>query len=60
MAHIHDMVNAIVQNDKIEAESAFKADMATKIGHALDQKRVEVANSLVKQHVPTVPDDEDI
>ena len=60
MAHIHDMVNALVQDDRVEAESAFKADMATKIGHALDQKRIEVANSLVKQHVPTVPDDEDI
>ena len=29
MAHIHDMVNALVQDDRVEAESAFKADMAT-------------------------------
>ena len=54
------MVNALVQDNKVEAESAFKADMATKIGYALDQKRVEVANSLVKQHVPTVPDEEEV
>ena len=54
------MVNALVQDDRVEAESAFKADMATKIGHALDQKRIEVANSLVKQHVPTVPDEEEV
>tara|TARA_Y100000310_G_scaffold310206_1_gene355193 strand:- start:394 stop:576 length:183 start_codon:yes stop_codon:yes gene_type:complete len=60
MAHIHDMVNALVQDNKVEAEGAFKADMANKIGYALDQKRVEVANSLVKQHVPTVPDEEEV
>ena len=60
MAHIHDMVNALVQDNRVEAESAVKADMATKIGHALDQKRIEVANSLVKQHVPTVPDEEEV
>ena len=60
MAQIHDMVNALVQDNKVEAESAFKADMATKIGYALDQKRVEVANSLVRQHVPTIPDEEEV
>ena len=37
----------------IEAESAFKEIIAQKVGNALDLKRIEVANSIIKQHVPT-------
>lgn len=49
---IPDMIGALIDDNKIEAESAFKDSMAQKIGDALDLKRIEVANSLVKQHVP--------
>jgi hypothetical protein len=50
---IPDMISALVDDNKIEAESAFKNSIAVKVGDALDLKRVEVANSVIKQHVPT-------
>ena len=48
MSEIPDMISALVDDNKIDAESHFKNSMAQKIGSALDLKRVEVANSLVK------------
>ena len=50
---IPDMIGALVDDNKIEAESAFKTSIAQKVGDALDLKRIEVANSIIKQHVPT-------
>ena len=49
---IPNMINALIDDNKIEAESAFKEVIAQKIGDALDLKRVEIANTLVKHHVP--------
>ena len=49
---IPDMIGALVDDNKIEAESAFKTSIAQKVGDALDLKRIEVANSIIKQHVP--------
>ena len=49
---IPDMINALIDDNKIEAEGAFKEVIAQKVGDALDLKRVEVANTLVKHHVP--------
>ena len=48
MSELPNMISALVDDDKIDAESHFKNSMAQKIGNALDLKRVEVANSLVK------------
>ena len=48
MSELPDMISAVVQDNKIDAESHFKNTMASKIGTAIDLKRVEVANSLVK------------
>jgi len=48
MSEIPNMISALVDDNKIDAESHFKGAMAQKIGAALDLKRVEVANSLVK------------
>ena len=48
MNELPDMISALVDDNKIDAESHFKNSMAQKIGSALDLKRVEVANSLVK------------
>ena len=48
MSELPDMISALVDDNKIDAESHFKNSMATKIGAALDLKRVEVANSLIK------------
>ena len=49
MSELPDMISAVVQDNKVEAESHFKSTMAQKIGTALDLKRVEVANSLVQK-----------
>ncbi len=48
MSELPDMISAVVGDNKIDAESHFKNTIAQKIGSALDLKRVEVANSLVK------------
>ena len=53
---IPNMVGALIDNNKIEAEGAFKEVIAKKVGDALDLKRVEVANTLVKHHVSTDQD----
>ena len=55
---IPNMLSALVDDNKIEAESAFKSVIAQKVGTALDLKRVQVANSLVTQHVPLEVDTE--
>ena len=48
MSELPDMISAVVGDNKIDAESHFKNTIAQKIGSALDLKRVEVANSLIK------------
>ena len=48
MSELPDMISAVVSDNKVDAESHFKSSMAQKIGSALDLKRVEVANSVVK------------
>ena len=53
MSDIPDMISSLVKDDKVGAESHFKSAMAQKIGSALDLKRVEVANSVVKGQVDT-------
>jgi len=50
---IPNMISARVSDNKLEAESAFKDVISHKVGSALDLKRVQVANSLVQQHVST-------
>ena len=49
---IPSMIDALVSDNKIDAENSFKEVIAGKVGDALDLKRVEVANTLVKHHVP--------
>ena len=53
MSELPDMISVLVDDNKIDAESHFKNTMAQKIGSALDLKRVEVANSLVKSQPNT-------
>ena len=57
MSEIPDMISAVVGDNKIDAETHFKNSMAQKIGAALDLKRVEVANSLVKGQPDTSVED---
>ena len=48
MSELPDMISAVIGDNKVDAETHFKNTIAQKIGSALDLKRVEVANSLVK------------
>tara|TARA_B110000014_G_C19550891_1_gene294487 strand:- start:48 stop:239 length:192 start_codon:yes stop_codon:yes gene_type:complete len=57
MSEIPNMISALVDDNKIDAESHFKSSMAQKIGNALDLKRVEVANSLIKGQSNTSVED---
>ena len=57
MSEIPNMISALVDDNKIDAESHFKNSMAQKIGSALDLKRVEVANSLIKGQSNTSVED---
>ena len=59
MSEIPNMISALVDDNKIDAETHFKASMAQKIGAALDLKRVEVANSLIKGQLAPVEDTAD-
>jgi hypothetical protein len=59
MSEIPNMISALVDDNKIDAETHFKASMAQKIGGALDLKRVEVANSLIKGQLAPVEDTAD-
>ena len=59
MSEIPDMISALVDDNKIDAESHFKASMAQKIGASLDLKRVEVANCLIKGQSDPVEDTAD-
>ena len=59
MSELPDMISAVVQDNKVDAESHFKSTMAQKIGTALDLKRVEVANSLVQKQPEPVEDTAD-
>ena len=53
------MISAVITDNKVDAESHFKNTMASKIGSALDLKRVEVANSLVQGQPEPVEDTTD-
>ena len=57
MSEIPNMISALVDDNKVDAESHFKSAMAQKIGSALDLKRVEVANSLIKGQLNTSIED---
>ena len=52
-----DFVNALEKGDNLGAEDAFKKGMSERIGHSLEQKRIEVANSFV--HSKKVENDEE-
>jgi len=57
MSELPNMISAVVSDNKLDAESHFKNTIAQKIGSALDLKRVEVANSLVKGQPDTSVED---
>ena len=57
MSDIPNMIGALIDDNKVEAETQFKKAIAQKVGYALDLKRVEVANSLIKGQSDTSLED---
>jgi len=57
MSELPNMISALVDDNKVDAETHFKNSMASKIGDALDLKRVEVANTLIKGQLNTSVED---
>ena len=53
-----EFVNALHNKKNLDAEDAFKMAMSSKVGDALEDKRKEVAGSLVRNHIPEVEEDE--
>ena len=57
MSELPNLISALVDDNKVDAETHFKNSMASKIGDALDLKRVEVANTLIKGQLNTSVED---
>ena len=57
MDDVRNFVNAIASGENLEAETHFNNALATKVGDALETKRMEVANSFVTHHIPSVEED---
>ena len=55
-----EFVNAIHNKKNLDAEDAFKMAMSSKVGDALEDKRKEVAQGFVNNHIPEVEDDETV
>ena len=55
-----EFVNALHNKKNLDAEDAFKMAMSTKVGDALEDKRKEVAGSMIKNHVPEVEENEKV
>ena len=55
-----EMVNALHGKKNLDAEDAFKMAMSSKVGDALEDKRKEVAGSMIKNHVPDVEENEKV
>ena len=55
-----EFVDALQNGKNLDAEDAFKMAMSSKVGDALEDKRREVAGSLVSKHIPEVEEDETV
>ena len=55
-----DFVNELQKGNNLGAEDAFKSAMQDRVGRALEQKRIEVANSFVKTVVKDEGDAEEV
>ena len=55
-----EFVDALHNKKNLDAEDAFKTAMSSKVGDALEDKRKEVAGSLVKNHIPELEENETV
>ncbi len=51
-----EFVDSIVSGNNIEAETAFKSSISTKVGDALEVKRKEISSNFVKSVNPEETD----
>ena len=56
----NEFVDALQNGKNLDAEDAFKIAMSSKVGDALEDKRKEVAGSLIQNHIPEVEEDETV
>tara|TARA_B100000927_G_scaffold281619_1_gene267356 strand:+ start:596 stop:772 length:177 start_codon:yes stop_codon:yes gene_type:complete len=55
-----EIINALANNDNLQAENEFKTAISQRVGDALELKRKEVAGSMIKQHIPEVEENEEV
>jgi len=55
-----EFVDALQNGKNLDAEDAFKIAMSSKVGDALEDKRKEVAQGFVNNHIPEVEEDETV
>ena len=55
-----EFVDALHNKKNLDAEDAFKTAMSSTVGDALEDKRKEVAGSMIKNHVPEVEENEKV
>jgi glycerol-3-phosphate cytidylyltransferase-like family protein len=53
-----EFVDTVVAGNNIDAETAFKKSMATKVGDALEVKRKELSANFVKSVYPEESDED--
>ena len=53
-----EFVDSVVSGNNIEAETAFKSSISTKVGDALETKRKEISANFVK-NVSSEPEETD-
>lgn len=58
MDNVQDFVNSIAIGDNLAAETHFNTALASKVGDALEKRRVDVAQTFVTHHIPEVEDSE--
>ena len=55
-----EMIDALANNDNLQAENEFKNAISQKMGASLELKRKDVAGTMIKQHIPEVEEDEEV
>ena len=55
-----EFVDALQNGKNLDAEDAFKVAMSSKVGDALEDKRKEVAQGFVNNHIPEVEENETV
>ena len=55
-----EFVDAIANNNNLEAEDAFKSAVGQKVQDTLENKRKELAKGFVNNHIPEPEDDKTV